>query len=142
MKYVLDASVALKWVLSEDNSDKALAIRDNARRQVDELFAPDFFAAECGHACFRAERRKILSVGDARKCLTAILADCPYLQDSFKLIPRAAAICQQWQTGFYDAIYVALAEREGCQLITADDKLVAKVQADLPFVVDLAEYAA
>jgi predicted nucleic acid-binding protein len=140
MKYVLDASVALKWVLTEDNSDKALVIRDNARNGMDELIAPDFFAAECGHACFRAERRKILTVGDARKCLAAILADCPNLEESLTLLPRAAAICQQWQTGFYDAIYVTLAEREGCQFVTADERLVAKVQTDLPFVVNLATF--
>ena len=138
MKYVLDASVALKWVLNEDNSDKAVALRDNARRQVDELIAPDFFPVECGHACFRAERKKIIVIGDARKCLTAILADCPFLEESISLLRRAAAICQLWQTGFYDAVYIALAEREGCQLVTADAKLVAKVQPDLPFVVDLA----
>jgi predicted nucleic acid-binding protein len=141
MKYVLDASVALKWVLSEDESDKAVRLRDNARQQIDELLAPDFFPAECGHACFRAERRKILVTGDARKCLAAILADCPALEESFSLLPRAAAVCQHSQIGFYDALYVALAEREGCQLVTADAKLVAKVQADLPFVVDLASLA-
>jgi predicted nucleic acid-binding protein len=138
MKYVLDASVALKWVLNEDNSDKAIALRDHARTQIDELIAPDFFPAECGHACFRAERKKILAVGDAKRCLTAILADCPSLKEALSLLRRAAAVCQLWQTGFYDAIYIALAEREGCQLIAADAKLVAKVQPDLPFVVDLA----
>lgn len=138
MRYVLDASVALKWVLNEDDSDKAIVLLDNARNQIDELIAPDFFPAECGHACFRAERKKIIATGDARKCLTAIITDCPTLEASIVLLRRAAAICQLWQTGFYDAIYIALAEREGCQLVTADAKLVAKVQADLPFVVNLA----
>ena len=37
----------------------------------------------------------------------------------------------------YDCLYVALAEREGCQLITADDKLVRKMQPRFPFVVPL-----
>ena len=69
MKYVVDASVALKWVLTEIDSDKALRIRDHARQELDELIAPDFFPAECGHACFRAERRKLIGEQDGRKCL-------------------------------------------------------------------------
>lgn len=32
MKYVLDASVAVKWVLSEADSPKALSLRDDFRR--------------------------------------------------------------------------------------------------------------
>jgi hypothetical protein len=40
MKYVLDASVALKWVLTEPDSSKALSIRDDFRKQVHELLAP------------------------------------------------------------------------------------------------------
>ncbi len=48
MKYVLDASVALKWVLPEPNSDKALALRDLAQLRIDELISPSFFPMECG----------------------------------------------------------------------------------------------
>jgi predicted nucleic acid-binding protein len=38
----------------------------------------------------------------------------------------------------YDALYVALAEREGCELVTADDKLVNALQSKMPFVIPLA----
>ena len=50
MKYVLDASVALKWVLTEADSPKALALRDDFRKQVHELLAPDLFPIELAHA--------------------------------------------------------------------------------------------
>ena len=43
MKYVLDASVALKWVLTEGDSPKALSIRDDFRNQRHELLLPTFF---------------------------------------------------------------------------------------------------
>jgi hypothetical protein len=46
MKYVLDASVALKWVLSEPDSPAALNLRDTFTRGVHELIAPDTFLAE------------------------------------------------------------------------------------------------
>jgi len=57
MKYVLDASVALKWVLSEPDSPKALSVRDDYRNQLHELLAPDVFPVEIAHALTRAERR-------------------------------------------------------------------------------------
>ena len=54
MKYVLDASVALKWVLTEPDSAKALSVRDDFRKQVHELLAPDVFPVEVGRPTPRA----------------------------------------------------------------------------------------
>ena len=44
---------------------------------------------------------------------------------------------QEFQQTVYDCLYVALAEREGYELVTADDKLVKAVQPALPFVLPL-----
>jgi predicted nucleic acid-binding protein len=57
MKCVLDASVALKWVLTEPDSPKAHSVRDDYRKQSHELLAPDVFPVEIAHALTRAERR-------------------------------------------------------------------------------------
>jgi hypothetical protein len=89
MKYVLDASVAVKWVIAEPDSAIALRLRDSARAGQDELIAPEFFLVECGHAFFRLARRKLLSGPDANRCLVAILADCPSLFPFLGLVPRA-----------------------------------------------------
>jgi predicted nucleic acid-binding protein len=55
MKYVLDASVAVKWVLPEADSAKAISLRDDYRKGVHELIAPDIFKLEAAHALTRAE---------------------------------------------------------------------------------------
>jgi len=60
MKYVLDASVALKWVLTEPDSPKALAVRDDYRKQLHELLAPDVLPVEVAHALTRAERKGLI----------------------------------------------------------------------------------
>jgi hypothetical protein len=41
MKYVLDSCVALKWVLAEPDSDKAIQVRDDCNLGIHELVAPD-----------------------------------------------------------------------------------------------------
>jgi predicted nucleic acid-binding protein len=138
VRYVFDASVAVKWLLAELNFEKAERLILNARSGSDELIAPDFFLAECGHALFRAERKKAIAFGEARKLLLAMVHDLPALHASHALVPRAAAICQHLKKSFYDCVYMALAEREQIPLITADTKLVIAAQPDYPYVVDLA----
>jgi len=46
MKYVLDSSVAFKWVVAEIDTDKAVRLRDQYRQGTDQLIAPDFFPME------------------------------------------------------------------------------------------------
>ena len=43
-------------------------------------------------------------------------------------------MAKQFRQTVYDCLYVALAEREGCELVTADDKLVKKLQDRFPFI--------
>jgi hypothetical protein len=49
VKYVVDASVAVTRLLGEANAEVAERLFFNARLGVDELIAPEFFVAECGH---------------------------------------------------------------------------------------------
>jgi predicted nucleic acid-binding protein len=137
MKYVLDSSVALKWVLREPDSAKALRLRADFQAGVHELLAPDIFPVEVGHALTRAERRKIIAVGQAAVHLADILASAPRLQPYSPLLGRAISLSSAARIGLYDCLYVALAEREGCEFVTADDRLVKNLQPQFPFIVAL-----
>lgn len=138
MKYVLDASVALKWVLTEPDSAKAISLRDDFRKQLHELLAPDVFPVEVAHALTRAERKGLIKPFQATRLLTDVLSTPIPLHPYRPLLPRAVAISSAMRCGVYDGLYVALAEREGCELATADDKLVKNLQAKFPFIVPLA----
>jgi predicted nucleic acid-binding protein len=50
---------------------------------------------------------------------------------------RAYAISSAVRIGLYDCLYVALAEREGCEFVTADTKLLANLGARFPFLREL-----
>jgi len=63
--------------LREINSDKADALRDDFRKTIHELLAPDIFAAEAGHGLTRAERQLRISVGKARALFLDILTTQP-----------------------------------------------------------------
>jgi predicted nucleic acid-binding protein len=47
-------------------------------------------------------------------------------------------VLAQTRQGVYDCLYVALAEREGCELLTADQKLLNNLQPLFPFITSLA----
>ena len=74
MRYVLDASAALCWVLPRPNSGKALQLRAEFQNAVHELIAPSVFSGEVASALTKAERQKLIQVGDARPLLGRIMA--------------------------------------------------------------------
>jgi predicted nucleic acid-binding protein len=54
------------------------------------------------------------------------------------LIARAIEISSRTRSAYYDCLYVALAEQEGCPLITADQKSINNLAPHFPFIVPLA----
>jgi len=137
MKRVIDSSVAFKWVVPETDSDKALLIRDDFRNGLVELLAPDVFPIEVSHALTGAERQVRIPVGSALPLLRDILITLPLLHLSLPILLRAVEISSQMRVGVYDCLYVALAEGEKCDFVTADDKLAKRLQPMFPFIVSL-----
>ena len=134
MKYVLDASVAVKLVLPEHDSDKALALEADFRNQIHDLIAPDTFPVEVAHALTKAERRGLLLPGQAAARLSRILVYPPDLMPYLPLLSRAVEIAALARIGVYDCLYVALAEREACELVTADLRLVTNLGTLFPII--------
>jgi predicted nucleic acid-binding protein len=140
MKYVLDSSVAFKWLVPEIDTDKAIRVRDEFCAARMELIAPDFFPIETTHALTRAERQGRVTPVQGSLLLKDFLKTLPRLQSHLPLLPRAYAISSATRQGAYDCLYVALAEREGCEFNTADDKLVRALQPQFPFIRSLASF--
>jgi predicted nucleic acid-binding protein len=140
MKYVLDSNVAMKWVLIETDSDKARRLRSAYQNQVHELISPDVFPVEVAHGLAKAERRGVVPPGDADRLLTNVLSTPPQLRHYLPLLKRALDIASAARIGVYDCHYVALAEREACEFITADGRLVRALQPTFPFIMSLSVF--
>jgi predicted nucleic acid-binding protein len=138
MKFVLDSSVAVYWVLRNPLQAKALKLRAEYQQNVHELIAPAHFPGEIASALTKAERQKLIPVGDARWHIADVLSTPPILYPLDPLFDRAVDISSQTRTGFYDCLYVALAEQEHCKLVTADDKLINALQGQFSFILSLA----
>jgi predicted nucleic acid-binding protein len=138
MKYVVDASVAAYWVLRNPLQAKALKLRAEYQQNVHELIAPAHFQGEIASALTKAERQRLIPVGDARRLITDVLNTPPIPHPLDPLFYRAVDISSQTRAGFYDCLYVALAGQENCELVTADAKLINALQGRFPFIVSLA----
>jgi|SRR5579864_9027805 len=138
MKYVVDPSVALCWVIPRPLTLKAVRLRDEYQRQIHELIAPTLFLDEVAGALPKAERQKDIAVGQAIPLYAKVLNSPPVLIAHASLIARAMEISSRTRSGYYDCLYVALAEGEGCELVTADQKSINNLAPYFPFIVPLA----
>jgi predicted nucleic acid-binding protein len=137
MKYILDSSVAFKWVVPELHSDKALRLRSDFLASVHELLSPDVFPGEVGHALTRAERQGRITIGEALRLWADVMTSSPRLIASLPFTHQAIAVSSQTRVGVFDCMYVALADREGCSFVTADDRIIKNLQPQFPFIVPL-----
>jgi predicted nucleic acid-binding protein len=137
MKYVLDSCVGFKWLVVEQDTDKARKLRDEYRLGTHELIAPDVFPVEIVHALTRSERQGRVTAAEGAQLMVDMLNTLPLLFPSLPLLPRAYQISSSARIGVYDCLYVALAEREGCDLVTSDARLIANLGRQFPFIVPL-----
>jgi predicted nucleic acid-binding protein len=141
-RVVIDASVAVKWVLPEDDSEQADRFLSNALDQSVRLLAPDIYMAEVANVLWvRAARRRDISAEHARLGLRSLLGTIETLVSSRALVPRALELSLTFGHPVYDCLYVALALVEQCNVVTADRRLVDTVGRALGNVVHLDEAA-
>jgi predicted nucleic acid-binding protein len=140
MKYVLDSSVALKWVLPEVDSGIALRLLDESNQAMHELIAPDIFAPEVANGLSTAERQGKVKPGEAALLFVDILRQAPAIHASSSLLIRAMEVSISTRQAVYDCIYLALAETESCELVSADDAFIRKLRPHFPFLLRLADF--
>ena len=134
MTVVVDASVALKWVLHEEDTEDALALWDRWQAASQQVTAPAIFRAEVTNALHQTRRRGLLSSSDAEHALRELIATVAII-DPPDIYDRALALASALQLeATYDALYLALAESQACEMWTADRRLVRSVQLRFPRV--------
>lgn len=115
MTVVVDASVAIKWVVEEDGSAIARGLI------ADEiLVAPDFLIAECANVLRIKARRREMAQGDAEIALSAIQSAPVRLLPAIACTAQAQALAFETDQTVYDCLYLAAALAERAVLVTAD----------------------
>ena len=96
-----------------------------------ERVAPDFVLTEFAQVVLKRVRVGAVSIADGRRD-SVLLSSMVKLIESPLLVPGALEIAYRFQRSIYDSLYVCLALREQCQLVTADLRLYNALSRDLP----------
>lgn len=116
---VVDANVVAKLFVEEDLSANANVLFSGSTLTS----APDFIAVEVANVLRKKVRGGELAEVEALEALEQISA-LVRLHPVAPLTPTAFTISVTHNRSFYDSVYVALALREACTLVTADAKLI------------------
>jgi predicted nucleic acid-binding protein len=139
---VVDASVALKWVLQEEHTEHALALRDLWQESGEFVIAPPIFRSEVTNALHQRVRRGEFGRAEAQDMLDSLIPAVATVETG-GLYNRALTLAGELMlASTYGSLYLALAEAEGCEVWTADPRLVQAVQQRFPQVHAVMEAAA
>jgi len=119
---VIDASVAIKWVVEEPGSREALALLKAC------LSAPDLLIPECANILWKKVRRGELAEAEAILAASLLERANVDLVPMRQLLEPATKLSIGLCHPAYDCLYLALAELRGCDFITANERLCNKMR--------------
>lgn len=129
---IVDASVLLSAIFPDEAQLQAQALLRRHVAGQERLRAPHLLLYEVNHALWRAERRGRVLPAQVDQILEALKRlELEFLPlDWQEILPLA----RRANCGAYDAAYLALAQRTGEPLVTADERFYNAVAGQFPWV--------
>lgn len=119
---VVDSSVAIKWIVDEEDSVSARSIA------AATLEAPDLLLIECANILWKKATTGDLNPREVDNLWQILLRAPIQFTASPDLLSTALRIALDLKHPIYDCVYLALALQREVPLITADRKLVTAVR--------------
>jgi predicted nucleic acid-binding protein len=135
-RYILDASVAAKWYLNDEDfvAEAELYLLRLLAGDI-EFHAPILLWYELGHILAKAQRRsgRSLSATEAQEAYRTFcqLPISCYEQDA-QMRQDILAFANQHHRGFYDSSYVCLAIALGCPWLTSERRYGGQLPPGFP----------
>ena len=131
--YLVDASVAARFLLVEEFSDKAEWLLQRFHDGAVELKAPGLVRYEVGNSLWKAVKQRLIDIHEASQKFSQFIKlklDCVELdeQDYLSALTWAA----RNDATYYDSVYVKACEKTGAILLTADDALYERASKEIP----------
>lgn len=123
MTIVVDASVAVKWVLGEAGGDAADALLDQ------DLMAPVLWLAEAANVLWRRARTGDITAEQANVRLSELLKAPVASLPIEPHLERALGLAMEIGHPVYDCVYLALALHHDTHVVTADRRFSAAANA-------------
>ncbi|MBB6306529.1 type II toxin-antitoxin system VapC family toxin [Xanthobacter tagetidis] len=124
-RFVIDASVVVKWFIEEEGSERAEQLLD---ARVD-LYAPRILLGEVANALWKSVRRGEVPMPLAEEALRRLPRTIRFLFDTDDILTDVLQMAVALDHPIYDCLYVAGARRRELSLVTADARLIRKFSA-------------
>ena len=125
-RWVLDASIALSWLLADEAEASALAVRDSLS-DAESIWVAAHWRLEICNSLWMAERRNRLNAAGVAEAVT-LFSHLPVVIDpetNERAGAETLALARQHTLSVYDAAYLELALRRGASLASLDAALRA-----------------
>lgn len=119
---VIDASIAVKWLVEERGTPEALALRQKAK-----LIAPELLVAECANILWKKVKREELLKPEALLAARLLQGAEIELLPTRSLFEAATRMSIEIDHPAYDCLYLALAVEKECPFVTADVRFLRKL---------------
>lgn len=124
-RYVVDASVAIKWYLPEIYDVESQRLLD----ETNELLVPDLLYSEVGNILWKKIRAGEIQEQQGQAVLQSLNQLPLQVFPAFPLVLLALEIANQTHRTVYDSLYLALAVKENALLVTADERFYNALQS-------------
>jgi predicted nucleic acid-binding protein len=119
---VIDASIAVKWVVEEQGTPEALAVRQRAK-----LIAPELLVAECTNILWKKVQRGELLKEEALLAARLLQGAEIELLPTRSSLEAATRLAIELGHPAYDCLHLALAIEHDCRFVTADERFLRKL---------------
>lgn len=131
-KYIIDASIAVKWIVSTEEKDLEQAstlFHDIVEKKI-EAVSLNYLLVEVSNVLLKGKNYTEEKIFDAVDSITE--SSIKFISIDLPLIKAAIALAPKYHQTIYDALYLALAQKENAKVITADKKLMQVKHLTLP----------
>jgi predicted nucleic acid-binding protein len=141
---VIDANIAIKWVLIENDSEIAKAMLAEWKKKKMVIYVPTLLTYEVTNILYREVRAERITSETAKAGINMILRTVsPVYSRNSALNLRAIALAKYFGLpATYDTHYLALAERKDCPFWTSDARMWRVVKDQFDWVRWMGDYAA
>jgi predicted nucleic acid-binding protein len=124
---VIDASIAVKWVVEEEGTPLAVMLRQNHR-----FAAPDLLLAECANILWKKTQRNELTPAEASMAAKLLERSNIELFAMQGLLAKATEMAISLGHPAYDCMYICLAASRNWRFVTADERLLRVLHQKAP----------
>ena len=128
MRFVLDNSVVMRWLLNDGSQERlayAARVLDLLTQDSSEALVPGVWSLEVGNVLVKAQAKGLVTEARA-SAFVGLLADMAITTDTStaaRALGDTLQLARRFKLSSYDAAYLELALREGLPLATLDADL-------------------